>query len=76
MKIITGIFFLLCTLMNSFTMRTQEDSVKKPTSCVPIKEISKHGVTFQAGERMDFTMHYEWGVIDSDIGTATVTWTP
>ena len=54
-------------------MRTQEDSVKNNTSCVPIKDISKHGVAFQAGERMDFTMHYEWGVIDSDIGTATVT---
>ena len=73
MKIITGIFILLCTLMNPFTMRTQEDSVKNTTSCVPIKDISRHGVAFQAGERMDFTMHYEWGVIDSDIGTATVT---
>lgn len=72
MKIITGIFILLCTLMNSFTMRTQEDSVKNNTSCVPIKDISKHGVAFQAGERMEFTMHYKWGIIDSDIGTATV----
>ena len=53
-------------------MRTQEDSVKNNTSCVPIKDISKHGVAFQAGERMEFTMHYKWGIIDSDIGTATV----
>ena len=72
MKIITGIFILLCTLVNSFAMRTQEDSVKNNTSCVPIKDISKHGVAFQAGERMEFTMHYKWGIIDSDIGTATV----
>ena len=73
MKIITGIFILLCTLVNSFTMRTQEDSVKTTTSCVPIKDIRKHGVAFEAGERMDFTMHYTWGAIDTDIGTATVT---
>ena len=72
MKIIPGIFILLCTLVNSFAMRTQEDSVKNNTSCVPIKDISKHGVAFQAGERMEFTMHYKWGIIDSDIGTATV----
>ena len=72
MKIITGIFVLLCTLVTQVTMRAQEDSVKTATSCVPIKDISEKGVAFQAGERMDFTMHYEWGMIDSDIGSATV----
>lgn len=72
MKIITGIFILLCTLVNPFTMRAQEDSVKKVTSCVPIKDISETGVAYKAGERMDFTMHYNWGMIDSDVGSATV----
>ena len=73
MKIITGISILLCTLLNSFTMRTQEDSVKNTSSCVPIKDIKKNEIAFDAGEKMEFTMHYEWGIIDSDIGTATVT---
>lgn len=72
MKIITGIFILLCTLVSNVTMRAQEDSVNPPTSCVPIKDISKTGVAFQAGEKMEFTMHYEWGMIDSDVGTGTV----
>ena len=54
-------------------MRAQEDSVKTVTSCVPIRNIKEAGVVFQAGERMDFTMHYKWGMIDSDIGSATVT---
>jgi hypothetical protein len=73
MKIITGISILLCTLLNLFTMRTQEDSVKNTSSCVPIKDIKKNEIAFDAGEKMEFTMHYEWGIIDSDIGTATVT---
>lgn len=69
----TGILILLCTLVSTLTMRAQEDSVITATSCVPIKDIKKEGVAFQAGERMDFTMHYKWGMIDSDIGSATVT---
>ena len=72
MKIITGISILLCTLANPFTMRAQEDSVKSATSCVPIKDIADTGLAFQAGEEMSFTMHYTWGMIDSDVGSATV----
>ena len=71
-KIITGISILLCTLANPFTMRAQEDSVKSATSCVPIKDIADTGLAFQAGEEMSFTMHYTWGMIDSDVGSATV----
>lgn len=72
MKIITGISILLCTLANPFTLRAQEDSVKSATSCVPIKNIADTGLAFQAGEEMSFTMHYTWGMIDSDVGSATV----
>lgn len=72
MTIITGILILLCTLANSFTMRAQEDSVRLAASCVPVKDISRTGLAFQAGERMDFTMHYSWGMINSDVGSATV----
>ena len=68
----TGILILLCTLMNLFTMRAQEDSVSSTTSCVPVKDISDGNVAYQAGERMDFTMHYKWGMIDSDVGYASV----
>ena len=72
MKIIAGILILLCTLVDASAMRTQEDSVKKATSCVPIKDIAETGVAYQAGEKMSFTMHYNWGMIDSDVGSATV----
>lgn len=72
MKIIAGILILLCTLADASAMRTQEDSVKKATSCVPIKDIAETGVAYQAGEKMSFTMHYNWGMIDSDVGSATV----
>lgn len=72
MKIITGILILLCTLAAPSAMRAQEDSVRTATSCVPIKDIAEKGLAYKAGEKMDFTMHYTWGMIDSDVGSATV----
>lgn len=67
-----GIFVLLCTCLNLFCMRAQENSVVSGTSCVPTRPISKETLAFKAGERMYFTMHYEWGLINSDIGSAVV----
>ena len=72
MKIITGILILLCTLAAPSAMRAQEDSVRTTTSCVPIRDIAEKGLAYKAGEKMDFTMHYTWGMIDSDVGSATV----
>ena len=73
MKIPAGILLLLCTLVNPFILRAQEVSAYNKTSCVPIKNIAENGVAYKSGERMDFTMHYTWGMIDSDVGSATVT---
>ena len=53
-------------------MRAQENSVSAPSHCVPIKDISDGNLAFRPGEKMYFTMHYEWGTIDSDVGTGTV----
>ena len=53
-------------------MRAQENSVSKPSSCVPVKNISKDELAFKSGEKMYFTMHYNWGMVDSDIGSAVV----
>lgn len=68
----TGILLLLCTCLNLFCMRAQENFVSRPTSCVPVKPISQETLAFRPGEKMYFTMHYKWGIIDSDIGSATV----
>ena len=58
MTIITGILILLCTLANSFTMRAQEDSVRLAASCVPVKDISRTGLAFQAGENQPHPLPY------------------
>lgn len=63
--------FLLCVLQ--IPMHAQEKNVSGETSCVPVRSIQYDSLAFGPGERMDFTMHYKWGAINSDIGYATVT---
>lgn len=68
----TGILILLCTCLSLFSMRAQENSVSTASSCVPVKKITRDALAFKSGEKMYFTMHYKWGVVDSDIGSAVV----
>lgn len=41
--------------------------------CVPVMDVSSgDSLAYQAGEVLSFTIHYEWGAIDSDVGWANV----
>lgn len=40
--------------------------------CIPVRQLSEENLAFQSGERLRFTMHYEWGTLDSDVGWANV----
>lgn len=73
MKCSKKILFLLCTCLTAIQMHAQEDLSLKGTSCVPVRTTDASGLAFQAGERMDFVLHYKWGAINTDVGTATVT---
>lgn len=73
MRSFLGIILLLCTCIPSVRVRAQENLDLKGTACVPVKTVDEDELAFQAGERMDFVLHYRWGAINSDVGTATVT---
>lgn len=51
-----------------------KDSVttKSRTGCIPVGSLAQDSLAFKAGETMSFVLHYNWGVINSDVGTATV----
>ena len=55
------------------SVHAQENSDFKETSCVPVRTTVEEELAFHAGERMDFVLHYRWGSINTDVGTATVT---
>ncbi len=53
-------------------LHAQENSDLKGTSCIPVRTVSEEDLAFQHGEKMDFVLHYKWGAINTDVGTATV----
>lgn len=67
------ICILLCTCMAFSLLHAQENSDYKGTACVPVKTTVEEELAFQAGEKVDFILHYKWGSINTDVGTATVT---
>lgn len=40
--------------------------------CVPVISVAEKDLAYKSGERFTFTIHYEWGAIDSDVGWASV----
>ena len=58
--------------MLALPTHAQENSDFKKTSCVPVRTTVEEELAFQAGETMDFVLHYKWGSINADVGTATV----
>ena len=72
MKSLIKIIFLLCTCLAAFPLHAQENSDLKGTSCIPVRTVKESELAFKAGERMHFSLHYKWGAINSDVGTATV----
>lgn len=60
-------------LVTVLSAGAQEKSDLKGTSCVPVMAVEEDSLAFQAGERMDFVLHYKWGSINTDVGSATVT---
>ena len=42
------------------------------TGCIPVGSLAQDSLAFRAGETMSFVLHYNWGIINSDVGSATV----
>ncbi|MBE6251035.1 MAG: DUF3108 domain-containing protein [Bacteroidales bacterium] len=61
---------LLCIAAAVMPLSAQENSVS--ASCIPVRTVSDDSLAFAHGEEATFTLEYEWGMIDSDVGSATV----
>ena len=42
------------------------------TGCIPVGSLSRDSLAFKGGEKLGFTIHYTWGMINSDVGTAEI----
>lgn len=70
MKIIEVIMILLCLAAAGQPQYARE--ISDSTSCIPVRTVRDAELAFGHGEEASFTLHYEWGAIDSDVGHATV----
>ena len=64
------IMILLCLIATILPQYAQENLVS--TACIPVKSVSDADLAFAHGEEATFVLNYEWGLIDSDVGSATV----
>ncbi len=68
LKIITGCVCILLSCGLSGQTRSWSEG-----GCVPVSDISDgDSLAYQAGEKFSFSIHYEWGAIDSDVGWANI----
>ena len=64
------ILVLLCLIATRLPQHAQENFVS--TSCIPVKTVSDSLSAYAHSEEVVYTLHYEWGMIDSDVAKATV----
>lgn len=68
LKIIIGCVCILLSYGLSGQTRSWSEG-----GCVPVSDISDgDSLAYQAGEKFSFSIHYEWGAIDSDVGWANI----
>lgn len=41
-------------------------------NCLPVASVSRNNLAFEAGEKLSYVMHYRFGILNSDIGKATI----
>ena len=70
--LISSILVLLCTCLTHVRMHAQENLDLRGTACVPVRTVNEDSLAFRHGEKMDFVIHYQWGAINTDVGTASV----
>lgn len=68
---LVGVLFLALFLAIPFQVDGQESPVPSG-GCIPVKSLAEEDLAFQAGEVLRFTLHYQWGAINADVGSAVV----
>lgn len=51
---------------------TVTDSSFRQTACVPVMSTAEDSLVFQAGEKLEFALQYNWGALYTDVGYANV----
>lgn len=68
------ILVITVLLMLSALLSTAQEVIDAGSrgGCIPVMSVREDDLAYKSGERLRFTIHYEWGALDSDVGWATV----
>ena len=64
--------FILFVATAALILCQAASCLAQESHCIPVKALKESDLAFQSGEKMYFTMHYEFGAINSDVGSAEV----
>lgn len=64
---ILAICLCLCTSAHLYAA----EPLKGP-NCIPVKSLAEDKLAYQAGEKLEFNVHYKWKALNSDVAKATV----
>jgi hypothetical protein len=53
-------------------MQYESFSQTKESHCIPVRSLSESTYPFKAGESFGLTIHYKWGLVNTDLGSASV----
>ena len=61
------VFAVFCLLVSGPFLSAGNDG-----KCVQVKNLDEKDLVFKGGERLVFSVHYKWGVVNADVAKATV----
>jgi len=61
-------FIFITIFLTTFTLAFAQEQ----TECMPIRELESDDLAFQEGERLTIVANYKWGIINTDVGEATM----
>ncbi|MDR1681378.1 MAG: DUF3108 domain-containing protein [Prevotellaceae bacterium] len=62
----TQLTTLLCCLLSAFAATAQNDT------CAPARDLRPEELAFAGGEQLTIVANYKWGLINTDVGEATI----
>lgn len=71
MRLFSIVFFCALSVALPATADGQESHASSG-GCIPVRSLAEDDLAFQAGEVLKFTLHYQWGAINADVGSAVV----
>ena len=65
-RLILATFTVLALLVPARPVSAQR------STCIPLRGLSRNDLAYDGGERMSFVIHYKWGIINSDVASASI----